>query len=110
MALLTISGEPGSRWEEVAHGAAQLLAYELVTESRLSQWMKEEFGDAAVPARAWCPAAVSVLARLAQQHHLVIAVEGAEELFRPMPSLFRTHVEAPHAQRVGNVMLDRRLE
>ena len=110
MALLTISGEPGSRWEEVAHGTAQLLGFELVTESRLTQWMAEEFGDAPIPARAWPPAAVSVLARLGKQHHLVIAVEDSEELFRPMPSLARARVEAPQAQRVGNIMLDRRLE
>lgn len=110
MALLTISGEPGSRWEEVAHGTAQLLGFELVTESRLAQWMAEEFGDATVPPRAWPPAAVSVLARLAREHHLVVAVENSEELFQPMPSLARVRVEAPHAQRLGNVMLDLRLE
>ena len=110
MALLTISGDPASRWEEVAHGTAQLLGFELVTESRLSQWLAEEFGDAALPGRAWCPAAVSVLARLAKEHHLVIAVEGAEELFRPMPLLLRSRVETPQAQRIGNLMLQERLE
>jgi len=110
MALLTISGEPGSRWDEVAHGTAQLLGFELVTESRLTQWMADEFGDATVAPRAWGPAAVSVLARLAKEHHLVVAVDGAEELFRPMPSLLRTRVEAPWMQRVGNIMLDQRLE
>ena len=110
MALLTISGDPASRWEEVAHGAAQLLGYALVTEGRLAQWVAREFGDAAIPPRLWAPAAVSVLAPIAREHHLVIAVDGAEHFFRPMPSLFCVRVEAPQTQRVGNLMLDRRLE
>jgi hypothetical protein len=109
MALLTISGDPASRWEEVAHGAAQLLGYELVTESRLAQWMGEEFGDAVIPARAWRAAAVAVLARLAREHHLAIAVDGSEQLFAPMDLLLRARIFAPEAQRVGNLMLDRRL-
>ena len=36
MALLTISGDPASRWEDVAHATAQLLRFELVTEARLA--------------------------------------------------------------------------
>lgn len=114
MALLTISGGAASRWEEVAHGAARLLGYELVTESRLAQWMAREFGDTPIPSRLWAAAAVSVLAPIARSHHLVIAVDDGEHLFRPMPSLFSVHfsvhVEAPQSQRIGNLMLDRRLE
>ena len=110
MALLTISGEPGSRWEEVAHGAAQLLRFEMVTEARLEQWMIEEFGDVAVPERAWRPAVVSILARMAMEHHLVVALTGAESLFGPMPMVLRAGVVAPEARRTGNVMLDQRLE
>jgi hypothetical protein len=110
MALLTISGEPGSRWEEVAHGAARLLQFELVTESRMEQWMAEEFGDAPVPDRAWRPAAVSILARMAASHHLVVALPGSEGLFGAMPALMRVGVVAPEARRIGNVMLQQRLE
>src|SRR5712664_1347487 len=110
MALLTISGDPASRWEEVAHGAAQLLGFELVTASRLAKWLTGEFGDPPVPARAWRPATVTVLARLAKENHLVIALEDAERLFRPMPLLWRARIIAPDDQRVGNVMLDLRLE
>src|SRR6266851_1627102 len=110
MALLTISGEPGSRWEEVAHGAAQLLRFEMVTEARLEQWMIEEFGDVAVPERAWRAAVVSILARMAMEHHLVVALTGAESLFGPMPMVLRAGVVAPEARRTGNVMLDQRLE
>ena len=49
MAILTISGAPASRFEDVAHGCSQLLGFEFVTESRLSQWMTEEFGETPVP-------------------------------------------------------------
>jgi hypothetical protein len=110
MALLTISGDPASRWEEVAHGAAQLLGFELVTEARLAHWMAEEFGDAAIPGRAWRPAATAVLTRLATEHHLVVAVDGAEHLFPPLPLLLRARVLAPDTQSAGNLMLDQRLE
>ena len=94
MALLTISGEPASRWEEVALGTAQLLKFELVTEPRLSQWILEEFGPVDVPGRAWRPAVVSILARMATEHHLVVALNGAEALFAPMSQLLRANVVA----------------
>ena len=110
MALLTISGDPASRWEEVARGAAQLLNFELVTETRLAQWMAEEFGDTPIPARAWAPAAVAVLARLAREHPLVIALDGSEHLFRSTPWLLRARVTTSDAHRAGNLMLDLRLE
>jgi hypothetical protein len=110
MALLTISGEPASRWEEVAHGAAQLLRFELVTAARLDQWIAEEFGETAIPDRAWRSAVASILARVAAEHHLVIALAGAEALFGPMPMLLRAGIVAPEGRRVGNVMLDQRLE
>lgn len=110
MALLTISGDPASRWEEVARGAAQLLNFQLVTETRLAQWMAEEFGDAPIPARAWASAAVAVLARLAREHPLVIALAGSEHLFRPAPWLLRARVTTLDAHRASNLMLDLRLE
>ncbi len=110
MAMLTISGDPASRWEEVAHAAAQLLSFELVTESRLAQWMTEEFGDATIHEKAWKPAAVSILTRMATEHHLVIAVLGAESLFNALPMLMRAGIVAPESRRAGNVMVDQRLE
>jgi len=110
MALLTISGDPASRWQEVAHAAAQLLRFELVTEGRLGDWIVQEFGDVAIPERAWRPAAVSVLSRMATEHHMVLAFPSSEALFRPLPMLLRVGVVAPEPRRVGNVMLDQRLE
>ncbi len=110
MALLTISGEPASRWEEVAHGTAQLLQFELVTQSLLQQWIAEEFGTTEIPDRAWRAAVVSILARMAAEHHLVVAVPGAEALFGAMPMLLRAGIVAGEARRAGNLMLDERLE
>ena len=110
MALLTISGDPASRWEEVAHAAAQLLQFELVTESRLASWMTQEFGDAIIAEKAWKPAAVSILTRLATEHHLVLALTAAESLFNALPMLLRVGITAPEARRAGNVMVDQRLE
>lgn len=110
MAILTISGPAASRFEEVAHGCAQLLGFELVTESRLSQWMTEQFGETPVPHRAWRPAAISILARLATEHHLVLCLWGAESLFPSSPFTFRVGIVAPEAHRIGNVMLDQRLK
>ena len=110
MALLTISGAPRSRWEEVAHGAAQLLGFELVSDSRLAQWMTEEFGTTALPAKAWAAAAVAILSRMAREHHLVMAFPGADQLFPPMPSLLRTRVLAPLLHRAGNLILEERIE
>jgi hypothetical protein len=110
MALLTISGEPASRFEEVAHGVAQLLRFELVAESRLTQWIADEFGETPVPARAWRPAVASIVARMATGHHLVVALPGAESLFEPMPQLLRAGIVASEARRGGNVMLDQQLE
>ena len=110
MAILTISGAPASRFEDVAHGCSRLLGFELVTESRLSQWMTEEFGETPVPDRAWRPAAISILARLAVEHHLVICIWGAESLFPSSPFTLRVGILAPESRRIGNVMLDQRLD
>lgn len=110
MAILTISGAPASRFEDVAHGCSRLLGFELITESRISKWMAEEFGETPVPERAWRPAAVSILARLAVDHHLVICLAGAESLFPSSPFTLRAGIVAPEARRIGNVMLDQRLE
>jgi cytidylate kinase len=111
MALITISGQPGCRQEDVARLVAQLLQFELVTESRLRAIFVQEFGsEDAVPDKGFAPAAVSVIARLATEHHLVVAAEGAELLFRDFPGLLRVRVVAPESRRIGTLMLDRRLD
>src|SRR6516164_6646138 len=110
MALLTISGEPASRYEEVAQAAARLMRFESISETRLGQLLIEEFGEAEIPDRAWRSAVASIVARLAAQHHLVVALPGSESLLPPTPGLLRAGIVASLARRAGNVMLDRRME
>ncbi len=111
MGLITVSGEPGSRHEEVARLTGQRMGFELLNESRLSAMIAEEFGaGTAIADRAWRHAAGHVLARLATEHHLVVEANGAELLFRGYPNWLRVAVVAPEARRVGAIMIDRRLE
>ena len=51
-----------------------------------------------------------MLARLATQHHLVFCAVGGELQGRHFPGMLRVHVVAPENVRIGNLMLDHRLE
>jgi cytidylate kinase len=109
--LIAISGQPGCRLDEVARLCAQRLEFELVTAARLAGLIEGEFGaDAKIPDKAYPDALVSIVAQLATRHHLVFCSDGAESLFRDFPGLLRVHVVAPEPVRVGNVMLDRRVD
>ncbi|MGE5648232.1 MAG: cytidylate kinase family protein [Acidobacteriota bacterium] len=111
MALITVSGRPGSRHEDIARLVAQLLGFELITEGRLRAIFTQEFGgDGAVPDKAFAPAAVSVIARMAAERHLVLDTDGAELLFHDFPGLLRVYVVAPEACCAGTLMLDHRLD
>jgi hypothetical protein len=111
MALITVFGEPGCRHHEVARLAAHRLGFELVTEPGLETLIQDEFGATPVITdKVWPQAAASVLARLATQHHLVIHAPGCEFLFRNFPGILRVYVTAPEGRRIGNLMVDRRLD
>jgi cytidylate kinase len=111
MALIAVSGHPGCRFEEVARLAAQRLGFELLTQSRIAALTSEEFGSgAAVPDKAYSSLVTSVLARLATEHHLVCCAAGGELQARHFPGMLRVHVVAPESVRIGNLMLDNRLE
>jgi cytidylate kinase len=111
MAIVTISGETGCRWEELARLIALRLDYQLVTETRVSDLLTAEFGaSGAVPEKAWSTACLSILARLASEHHLVAAFSGAETLFRNYEGILRIFVVAREAVRIGNMMLDSRID
>src|ERR1019366_2164535 len=74
MALIAVSGHPGCRYEEVARITAPRLGFELLTQSRIRALSAEEFGagaDAPVPDKAYPSVVISILARLATEHHLV---------------------------------------
>ena len=111
MALIAVSGHPGCRFEEVARLSAQRLGYELLTQSRISALAADEFGaDVKIPDKAYTSLVTSLLARLATQHHLVFCAAGGELQGRHFPGMLRVHVVAPENARIGNLMLDRRLE
>lgn len=111
MGLITVSGLPGSRHEEVARLTAQRLAFELVTESRLQALLEHEFGAGApIPEKAIPDVVLSIVARLATEHHLVVSADSCELLFKNFPGCLRVQVVAPESRRVGMLMLERRLE
>ena len=111
MAVITISGEPGCRHEEVARLAASRLTFELVSESRLVNMIEQEF-EAAVPIsdKAWRHVVLSILAHLATEHHLVVCAPGVEHVFRNFLGVLRVQIVAPEFRRIGSLMLDRRLD
>jgi len=111
MALIAVSGHPGCRFEEVARFSAQRLGYELLTQSRIHLLTSEEFGEAVViPDKAWPSLVTSILARLATEHHIVYCAMGGELQAKHFPGTLRVHVVAPENVRIGNLMLDHRLE
>src|SRR4029077_10263138 len=111
MSLIAVSGHPGCRFEEVARLTAQRLGFELLTQSRIRALAEEEFGTgASIPDKAYPSLVTSVLARLATEHHLVYCAVGGELQARHFPGALRVHVVAPENVRIGNLMLDHRLE
>lgn len=111
MALITLFGEPGCRTEEVARIVAQRLGWDLVTNARLQSLRGGEFVTSAVSEKIYPQVVLSVLARLASEHHLVTTASGAEVITpRDFPALLRVHVIASESWRTGTIMLDKRLE
>jgi cytidylate kinase len=109
--LIAVSGHPGCRYEEVARVTAQRLGFELLTQARIQTLAGEEFGsETQLPSRAYPSLVTSILARLATEHHLVFCAAGGEVQARHFPGMLRVHVVAPENVRVGNLMLDHRLE
>ncbi|HWQ55886.1 MAG TPA: cytidylate kinase family protein [Bryobacteraceae bacterium] len=111
MALIAVSGQAGCRFEEVARLASQRLGFELVTQSRMEGLVVAEFGlETAIPESAWADVTASILARLATEHHLVYCAEGAEQIYSHFHGMLRVRVVAPEPVRVGQLMVERRLE
>lgn len=111
MALIAVSGHPGCRFEEVARLAARQLGFELLTQTTIQTLAEQEFGPGTViPDKAYSSLVTSILGRLATGHHLVYCATGGEVLARHFPGMLRVHVVAPETIRIGNLMLDHRLE
>ncbi|MFN7922778.1 MAG: hypothetical protein U0Q16_21915 [Bryobacteraceae bacterium] len=111
MAMITVSGPPGCPTEAAARLAAQRLAFHFLSESAVRRLVAEEYGgDAAIPARVYGSAVVSILARLAREQHLVVCSPGAEVFCAALPDLLRVSVIAPERYRVGILMVDHRMD
>jgi cytidylate kinase len=111
MGLIAVSGQPGCRFEEVARVTANRLAFELVTASRVATLVEKEFAPLDhVPDKAYPDLVASIVARLATSLHLVLCGDGLEMLSKLLPGLLRVHIVAPDSVRVGNIMLDERLD
>jgi len=111
MALIAVSGHPGCRYDEVARISAQRLGFEFLTQARIRALTGEEFGaEAPIPDKAFPSLVTSVLARLATEHHLVYCAVGGELHARHFPGMLRVHIVAPENVRIGNLMLDLRLD
>lgn len=109
MGLVTVSGEPGSRHEEVARLAAQLSGFELVTDARIRSGIAADFPQREIPPEAWPHLAASILARLATEQHLLICCAGADRLFPSLPGVVRVRLIAPESFRIGALMVDHNL-
>lgn len=95
----------------MARIAAQRLGFEYVGSHRLESLLSEEFGEGLeIPAKAWAAAVESVLSRLAAAHHLVICFAGCEQLFPRLSLATRVHLRASDNRRIGNLMVERRLD
>lgn len=115
MGLIVVSGEPGSRADEVAQLTRAALAgrgfeVEAVTRSRLRQFLDDEFAGLPIPPAAWADLATSIFARLATEHHLLTSIPGCEFLFDGFPGVLKVQVQSPDSRRVGALMLEHRLE
>jgi cytidylate kinase len=110
MALITISGEPGCRTEEVARITAQGLGFEFLSPSRLANLIREEFNSATVPDKAYAYVKASTIARLATQAHLLVVINGGAPVLRKFPGSLLVHLTAPEAKRIGAMMVDRRVD
>src|SRR5436190_17596007 len=110
MALVTVSGQPGCRYEQVARITTQSLGFQLVTASRLNETIQQEFGTSTMPDKAFPDVVASIISQLATKNHLVLCVDGAESLIKLFPDLLRIRVIASDPVRIGNSMLDHRLD
>jgi len=111
MALIAVSGHPGCRYEEVARIGALRLDFELLTQARIRTLMGAEFGpQTPIPDKAYPSLVTSILARVATERHIVYCAVGGEVQARHFPGMLRVHVVAPENIRIGNLMLDSRMD
>lgn len=97
--------------EDAARLVAARLEFEFAGEHRLASLLAAEFPQQQkLDDKAWMPAVENVLARLATTHHLVLSFEGCEFLFPKLSLVARYHISATEDRRIGNLMVQRRVE
>jgi hypothetical protein len=107
MSILSISGEPGCRPEDLARLLAPRLGYELLTAGALEQTLAGiRKQDTELPDRAWPLLAADVLIRRAAHTGLVYCLPGGQFLLRGLPDVFRVHLAASESSRIGAYMAD----
>jgi len=111
MGLITITGQPGCRVDEVARILRKILSFELLPGSRIESLLAKEFGSAeAVPEKAWLDAAASLLAPILPQRHLIVTGNSVHLMGKIFPGTLRVQIVAPEAVRTGALMVDHRLD
>jgi cytidylate kinase len=107
MAFISISGEPGSRQEEVARIASRRLNCELVTEAQLTEMVHSEFcGGEGFPEKTWPHLARAMVAKLGIRFHVVVSSLGSEFLLDGLSGVLKAQIIAPESRRLANLMVD----
>ena len=107
MSILSISGEPGCRPEDLARLLAPRLSYELLISGGLEQILGDSRKhNEELPDRAWPLLAADVLIRRAAHGGVIYCLPGGQFLLRGLPDVFRVHLVAPESSRIGAYMAD----
>lgn len=111
MAVVTVTGDPGCRADEVSRLVAKRLGFEWVPEFALRRMVVEEYGsESSIPDRAKPAALAALLARAGCEHHLVLCGPGAEALVSAVSGGLRVRVTAPIRYRTGTLMIEHNLD
>lgn len=111
MAVITVTGAPGCRAGESARLLAKRLSFEFISGATLDQLLVDDFGESKLkPRSVFIAAALSTLARLATEHHLVLCFPGAETLAAELGAVLRVLIVAPDKHRTGNLMVEYHLD
>lgn len=92
MAFISVSGESGCAYEELAAEIARGVQGELIGPAALQHGLEAEFGDAHIPDKAWKYAVRAIVARMGARSHVVVCAPNAETVLRDFPGSLRVHV------------------
>jgi hypothetical protein len=92
MAIISVSGETGCPYEELAGLIAQKMSAELVTTPGLQRMVEAEFPGVNVPEKAWKYVVQLILARMSTGNHVVVCAPNAAGALRDLPYSLRVNV------------------